>query len=155
MLEVVLFTPQWKHSSTIWRLIGNVLCFLLVQIIYCFHHSHILFYVLCQNSQSLSLLYWNTPSEHSWYLSKPPPPAVVYFFPNQLSIFFAQRTQNFGLFWPILAILHTFGCTFIAVVSQNWHNSDICRWDDSEIKVINPNLVRVKVNNLIKVNKRR
>ena len=28
MLEVVLFTPQWKHSSTIWRLIGNILYFL-------------------------------------------------------------------------------------------------------------------------------
>ena len=58
MLKVVLFTPQWKHSSTIWRLVGNILYFLLLQIINCFHQSHIWLYIyaLCQNSRCLCVI---------------------------------------------------------------------------------------------------
>ena len=56
MLEVVLFTPQWKHSSTIWRLMGNILHSFQCKELFAFINLT-LFYVCSVSKKSLSLLY--------------------------------------------------------------------------------------------------
>ena len=45
----------------------------------------------------------SSTSIHSWYLSRPSRPALVCFF--QAGVLFAKRMQNFGIYWPIMAIL--------------------------------------------------
>jgi len=45
----------------------------------------------------------SSTSIHSWYLSRPSRPALVYFF--QAGVLFAKIMQNLGIYWPIMAIL--------------------------------------------------
>ena len=75
---------------------------------------------------------------HSWYLSQPPQPMVVYIFKSVPC--FAQITQ--------IANLRTFWCTFTglnnAVVTQNCQISGMCTywifWQWSKISYIHYNM---------------
>ena len=95
---------------------------------------YVIFWLPLSLSRDDGIYNWTSPyhgvqHNHSWYLSQPPQPAVVFSFRTRA--FFC--TEN-AKFWPLLAYegyfvanLRTFWCTFTGlnnvVVSQNWQIS--------------------------------
>ena len=121
MLEVVLFTPQWKHSSTIWRVVGNILhSFQCEELIAFIKLTYCYIYTLGKDSRCVCCIEIHQVSIADICQTATTSGGVL--FSNQLPIF---CTKNAKL-WPILTYFgdfvansRTFVCTFVAVVSQN------------------------------------
>ena len=116
---------------------------------------YVIFWLPLSLSRDDGIYNWTSPyhgvqHNHSWYLSQPPQPAVVFSFRTRA--FFC--TEN-AKFWPLLtnlgyfvASLRTFWCTFTrlnnAVVTQNCQISGMCTywifWQWSKISYIHYNM---------------
>ena len=73
----------------------------------------------------MSILNYWPDTRHTSYWSPSPPPVVVYCF--QAGALFAQRTRNFGMFFPIWAILLWFYALIGALLEGKIHKSGMIR----------------------------